>query len=464
MRKSFFLFLSVWLATTLGALTVDEAVKQAKDHNLGLQTEDLKLAQKTDEKNFASNRLYPTIDASTTLLRLNQVNLNQWERFWPLIGNTGYPFSAVSSQVTEDSHWVWSTALKFQFILSPAVFRGITQTLIDYDNAKISRDAAGARLDRDVRKAFYQLLALHEATKVFESQLKIADDRYRLAKLNAEAGLGSEIAALQSQVAFENRKPILADQKVNEDNALSGFRLLLNVPNETPLALDGSLDVDPAVRQELSSLDVETVVKRYLDGRWDVEAAKGTAKSLENLAKVQADSLWPTLIFGFSMDPSVSAPFASDTWNNPNDSKDNWSQTSGALSATLDWKLDSFIPGSTTQMQIKDRERQTQQARLGVEQALRAGENEIRSIIGQLKKSAVSLEGLQLALSLAERSSKLTGDGYRAGTQSLTAAQDADLALQTARLQYLNEELALRSSLADLDYALGTSRQEWLHE
>ncbi len=467
MRYLWTVFLGLAVLSGLSALTVDEAVKQAKDHNLGLQTEDLKLAQKTDEKNFASNRLYPTIDASTTLLRLNNLNLAQDEALWlgvTAASNHGTPVPFPSASYDkEDYHWIWSTGLKFQFILNPAVFRGITQTIIDYDNARISRDAAGARLDRDVRKTFYQLLALHEATKVFESQLKVADDRYRLAKLNAEAGLGSDIAALQSQVAFENRKPILADQKVNEDNALSAFRLLLNVPEATPLTLDGSLDVDPAVRKELSGLDVETVVKRYLDGRWDVEAIKGTSKSLENLAKLQADSLWPTLIFGFSMDPSVSAPFKSDTWSNPAYSKYNWSQTNGALSATLDWRLDSFIPGSTTQMQIKDRERQAQQARLGVEQTLRAGENEIRSIIGRLKKSAVSLEGLQLALSLAERSSKLTEDGYQAGTQSLTDAQDADLAYQTARLQYLNEELALQASLADLEYALAADRKEWLH-
>jgi outer membrane protein TolC len=114
-------------------------------------------------------------------------------------------------------------------------------------------------------------------------------------------------------------------------------------------------------------------------------------------------------------------------------------------------------------VEIKGRQRQAEQARLGVEQTLRAGENEIRTLVGRLKKSAVSLEGLTLALSLAERSSKLTENGYQAGTQSLTDAQDADQAFQTARLQYLNEELALQSALADLDYALAANRQEWLH-
>lgn len=461
------IFLCLSFALILGvpswALTVDEAVKQAEAHNLTLATEDLKVAQKADEKNFSVNRLYPTVSVSSTILRLNQLNLNQWERFWPAITN-GAPFSTISDNLNvEDNHWVLSLGVKTQWVLNLAVFRGITQTLIDYQNATINHDAAASRLDRDVRKAFYGLLFLHQATGVFESQLKVAEDRYRLAKLNFDAGLGSEISSLQAQVGFENRKPMLADQRVSEDNAQSGFRLLLNVPDDSPLDLQGGLEVAPEVRKVLASVDVDTLVKRYVEGRWDVGIAQGTAKSLENIAKLQADSLWPSLVFGWTADPSVSAPFKSDTWNNSANSKYNWAQSSGAFSMTLAWQLDGFVPGSTTGIEIKGRERQAEQARIGAEQTRRAGENEIRSLVGRMKKSAVSLDGLALSLELAQRSAKLTEAGYQAGTQSFNEAQDADQQLQQARLQFLSEELSLQSTLADLDYALAADRKEWLH-
>lgn len=460
------------MSAPLEALTVDEAVKQALDHNLSLQTEALKLAQKADEKSFSVNRLYPTLSVSSTVLRLNNLNVDQWQQVWPAIANTlpasqgggQIPFSAFTNQITDDDKWILSLGLNAQWVLNLAVFRGITQTLIDYDNAAISRDAAASRLDRDVRKAFYQLLALHEATGVFDNQLKVAEDRWKLAKLNFDAGLGSEIAALQAQVAYENRKPVLADQRVNEENALSGFRLLINVADKAPLDLQGSLDLPPEVRKVLAGVDVEALVQRYLSGRWDVGIARGTAKSLQNIAQLQADSLWPSLILGYTMDPSVAAPFKSDTWSNPAYSQYNWDQKSGAFTMTLSWKLDGFLPGSTTGIEIAGRQRQAEQARIGAEQTLRAGENEIRSLVGKLKKSAVSLDGLSLALSLAQRSSKLTEAGYQAGTQSFTEAQDADLQYQSARLQYLNEELALQSALADLDFALAASRNEWLKD
>jgi outer membrane protein TolC len=472
MTKTILLILGVVLGSVpLGALTVDDAVKQARENNLGLQTEDLKLAQKTDEKDYSFNRLYPTLSASTTLLRLNQINLNQWEEVWPFLqtknpynpAQTNIPFSTFTNQLTPDYNWIWSLGVNAQWILNPAVFRGITQTLVDYQTAKITRDAAAARLDRDVRKAFYQLLALHEATGVFDSQLKVAEDRYRLAKLDFDAGLGSEIAALQAQVTYVNRKPLLDDQKLNEDNARAGFRILLNLPDGAPLDLQGSLDVDPGIRKALADIDVDKLVKRFLEGRWDLGVARGTAASLTNLAQLQADSLWPSLIFGWTADPSVQAPFLASTWNNPTYSQYNWSQTNGAFSVTLDWKLDSFLPGSTTGIEIAGRQRAAKEAELGVEQTRRAGETEIRTLIGQLKKSAVALDSLALALDLAQRSSKLTEDGYKAGTQSFTDAQDADLQYQTARLQYLNEELALQSTLADLDYSLAAQREEWFH-
>jgi outer membrane protein TolC len=465
------LLLALILAAPVGALTVDDAVKQAREHNLGMAVEDLKLDQKRDEKNFSSNRLYPSVDTSATVLRLNQLNLNQWEQLWPAIANvnpaTGQPYESFSDLKSalgdEGNHWLLSLGVKVQWILNPAVFRGIAQTLIDYDNAILTREAAAAKLDRDVRKAFYQLLALHAATDVFQSQLNVAADRYRVAKANADAGLGSEIASLQAQVAFENRKPALADQQVTETNAQSGFKLLINVPEQSDLKLEGSLDVDPDLVKVLKDVDVEALVTRYLEGRWDVSGAKGSARSLQNIAALQADSLWPTFILGWSADPAVQAPFNGSTWTDANTSKYNWAQTNGALTLTLDWKLDTFIPGSTTGVEITGRQRQAAQARIAVEQARRAGENEIRSLVGRLKKSAQSLGGLSLALSLAEKSDKLTQNGYQAGTQSFTDAQDADLQLQTARLQYLNEELALQSTLADLDYALAADRKEWLH-
>ncbi len=301
--------LALLAAAPAGALTVDQAVKQARDHNLGMAVEDLKLRQKADEKNFSYNRLYPSLSVNSTVLRLNQINLNQWEAIWPAITN-GAPFSAFSGEAEkEDNHWVLAAGIKVQWILNPAVFRGIAQTLIDYDNAILTREGAASKLDRDVRKAFYQLLALHSATDVFQSQLKVAEDRFRVAKANADAGLGSEISALQAQVAFENRKPALADQQVNETNAESGFRLLINVPEGTDLNLEGSLDVDPAVLQALRGVDVDALVARYLEGRWDVSGAKGAARSLQNIAQLQADSLWPTFILGWTADPTVQAPF-----------------------------------------------------------------------------------------------------------------------------------------------------------
>jgi len=458
MKRLWIAFLAVAVAASAGALSVDEAVTQALAHNLGQAAEDLKLAQKADENTYSFNRLYPSLTTSATLLRLN-ANSNA------LVNNLYKALSATHTapaEYTEDQHWMLGTNLSVQFLWNLAVFRGMTQTLIDYQNAALSHDAAAARLSRDVRKMFYQLLALRQATGVFENQLKVAEDRYRMSKANAEVGLGSEIASLQAQVAFENRKPVVADQKLTEENALSAFRLLLNMPEGAPLLLQGTLDIDPAVRQAFAALDADALVKRYLDGRWDVGLAQGTMKSLSNLAQLQADSLWPTFILGYTADPGVGSPLASSTWQDSN-SGNRWLQTNGAFSMTLSWKLDGFLPGSTTGIEIAGRQRQAAQARLAAEQTRRAGENEIRSLVGRLKKSAVSLEGLSLALDLAQRSAKLTEAGYQAGTQSFNEAQDADLQLQTARLQYLNEELALQSALADLDYALAADRKEWLH-
>jgi len=465
MRNPVFVILTAWiLAVTppweASALTVDDAVQMAQARNLGMATESLKVAQKADEKNFSFNRLYPSISTNATVVRLNNLNMSQWKSMWPLIANNNLPFSAVTGNLTEDSQWNLSLGVNIQFLWSPAVFRGIAQTLVDYDNAVLNRNAASARLERDVRKAFFQLLALHEASTVLEAQLRVAEDRYRLAKLNSDAGLGSEIAKLQAQVALENRRPVVADQKLTEANALAGFRILLNLPDDAPLDLQGTLEVSEAERIRVMALDGEALVKGHAETRYDVSTAQGAVKSLSNLADLQADTLLPSLIVGYSMDPTVNAPFKDSNWSDTS----KYAQSSGSLMVGLGWKLDGLLPGSTTGLAIENLRRQTEQTRLAVEQTRRAGEAEIRALVGKAKKSATSLDGLALALTLAQRSSKLTEAGYQTGNQSFSDTQDADLQLQTARLQFLNEELALTSTLADLDFALAAHRSQWLGE
>lgn len=444
------------LGSLASALTVDEAVNQAQTHNLGLAIEDLRLAQKADEKAFGFNRLYPSVSVSAALARLDSVAFPIPEALWPAVANinptTRQPYvSYPGKALTEDNHWNLAIGLNVQFVWSPAVFRGIAQTVVDYDNAQLSRASASARLERDVRKAFAQLLALREATSLFEAQLKVAEDRWKLARVNFEAGLGSEIALLQAQVAYENRKPLVADQRLNEESARAAFRILLNLPDGADLALVGDLTVLEDTKAAVRALDAEVLVRAHLDGRFDVATAEGAVKSLRNLVALQADTLLPSVVLSYSADPSVNAPLVDSRWLDPS----LYAQRSGAFSVGLAWKLDGLLPGSTAGIELAGRTRQAEQAQRGVEQARRAAEVEIRTLVGRLKKSASSLDGLSLALSLAQRSAKLTEAGYRAGNQSFTDAQDADLALQTARLQFLNEELALTSTLADLAYALG---------
>jgi len=467
MQRIFSVILGLVSVMSAGALTVDQAVVQATTHNLGLQTEDLKLAQKADEKNFSFNRLYPSITTNATLLHLNNLNFSNYEGLWnglegQIAGVTGtnVPFSAVTDQLTDDYHWNLAVGLNVQFTWSLAAFRGIVQTVIDYNNEALNRKAAAAKLGRDVRKAFYQLLALHSAVDVFQSEVKVAQDRYTLSKANAEAGLGSELSMLQAQVSYENRKPPLADQRLNEQNAQAAFRILLDLPDGAPLDLEGSLDVTPDELKTALSLDPEKLILAHLSSRYDVNQAQGAVKSLANIADLQSETEWPALLFGFSADPTVNAPFKDDAWKSPS----NWMQTSGNFMVGLGWKLDNFLPGSTTGIQIEGWRRQAKEAQLGAEQTLRGGAQDIRSLVGRLKKSATSLDGLRLSVKLAQKSADLSADGYSAGTTSFNDTQDADQQLQQAKLQLLNEELTFRSTLADLDFALAADRQGWFHE
>lgn len=440
------------------SLTSDQAVALALEKNLGLQLEDLKVEVKNREKDYALNRFIPSLTTSATLSRQNtQTTVSALVPFPSAAPGIGAPVSipgvgTVYDGVLSLSRDVdpvnLSTSLQAQLPLSLALFTGIRQTVLDYESAVISREGAREKLSRDVRKAFYSLLALQESLGLTERQVESARQRYLQTQASFRSGLTPQLSMLQAQVAWENRKPSLEDQRLTFRQTLLGFKNLLGIPLEQEVVLQGSIQVP---QLDLSSRE-EDLVFRFLDRRLDLAALKAQGTSLENLIRLQQEALWPALVLMASVDPSLNAPFEGTSW----ESADNWKQRSGMISLTLSWKLDSWIPGSTAWVGIENLKTQARQLEVTRQQALRGAAMEVKIILARLKKSAQSLETLNLSVNLARKAYELSEAAYKAGSQSLLEVRDAELQLQGAQLQVLNEKLNFNNGLLDLEGALGT--------
>lgn len=425
------------------ALTVDAAVKEALAANLSIIGEGIKVAVKKRDAEEAINRLYPSLTAAAGLSNLNDMRAQKkLVAYSPVAGNI---------YMTPESTNL-ALQVNAQFTFSFAVLAAMKQTTVDYANSRISKELAEQRLERDVRKTFYQLLVLKETIAVTGKQLENAERRYREALGNQKAGQASELTVLQAKVAWDNKKPNLEELKVTYEQLLFAFEALLGRDPDPGVVLDGSLDIDIPVA---AGTDQKATADRLIGKRLDVRAAEGQVRAAAGILEIQKALLYPTISVQYSADPVLNDPFNGSQWK-----AENWYQRSGALSLLATWKLDSFFPGSVFANQKADIADQGALASTALDQTRLSAKAEALTLFAKIDKSVSAMKTLSESVDSALQAFKLTETAYKTGARSLLEAQDAELQYQVAQLNLLHEKQLLNAALLDLETALNTPREE----
>ncbi len=437
-------FLSAQDSPKPSSLTEDQAVKEALAANLGLQGEGIKSGIKKRDRDQAWSRLYPSVSVGGGYVNLNDPAAQERAIAGPTGLSQNVSFAAANIALS----------MTAQLAISPAMFAAIDQTAIDYDNSKISYDIAAQRLTRDVKKLFFQIEVLQATIDLTQKQLANAEERYRQAQVNFKTGLAPQLTVLQAQVAWQNQKPGLEDLKVNTAQALFNFENLLGRTPDEGLKLVGTLDVTVPD----APLQAQPLLDKYMDRRLDLKAAEGQVRAADGYKKIADQSLFPTLILQYTADPTLNDPF--DTNKNNWGQTGDWRQPTGTVAVLLNWKLDNFVPGSSSDTQRGDLNDQARLARAALDQLKLSAKTEIITLVNKIQKSTVAFQTLSANVDVALQAYKLTEDAYKSGARSLLEVQDAELQYQVAQLSLLNEKQLYHSNLLDLETALNSTSEE----
>jgi outer membrane protein TolC len=412
------------------SLTVEEAVSLARIGNLSLVESRLDTESKRRASELAWNNFVPSADLSVTLGR------------WNLEQSAAIPAPPFSIELPR---WTLSSSLSVQLQLNLALFEGIRALKAEYEAGRVSFAAAEARLERDVRKSFYNLLLIQESVKLMEEQLAAAERRAEQARANYRAGRAPELAMLQAQVAYENMKPALAEMKIGYLAARDAFAMSLGLPRGAEPEPVG------AIAPAYVALDGEALAAAA-SARPDLAALVEAAKALAVAEKAAAYRLkTPSLILAYNADPS----FNGDPWADALFEGDSWKQRSGMFRATLAMRLNGLFPYTQESEQLATMRERRLVMEAGLAQARRGAELEIDAVVRRLTKSKDARAALALNVGLAERAYRLAEEAYRAGVSDLAEVQNAELELRKAQLELLKEDYAYVVGILDLEYATG---------
>ncbi|MDR0668917.1 MAG: TolC family protein [Treponema sp.] len=418
-------------------LTVEEAVGLALKNNLSLQAGALTLDTKRRANDLVWNQFLPDISLRGTLARQNTATTQS-------IPN----YLTMPPTVTEVElpRWALQGNISASLTLSPALAAGIQTIKADYQAGLVTYEKARLQTERDVRKAYNDMLLLVENIALLRASYEAAERQVSMAQANYRAGLAPELTLLQAQVARDNMKPGINQAENGLILSQARFAMTLGLPYETRFEL-----VSTPVETGFIPLDLAELIREAVRNKPDIRELQRQLVALEKNRQARSlQTRTPTLNFSWNITPVFSADPFKDTWFK----KDNWADR-GTFSITLGISLNGLFPFTKEGQAVKDIDNQIKMMAGSINQMIQGTELEIYNTLLTLAQVQSTVEAQAETVRIAEQSYRLTEEAYQAGLQDFLQVQNAELELHKARLEIIRQQNSYRNSLIDLEYITG---------
>jgi outer membrane protein TolC len=442
-------------------LTVEEAVELALKNNLSLQAGAIALDTKKRASDLVWNQFLPDLSVAGGLRRQNKGTtvsgmaplpwrngMGPSTNFELEIPGVGTAYNWVLPYSVDAPQWAAYGSFSASLTLSAALFAGIEAIKSDYLAGLVTYEKARLQTERDLRKAYNEMLLLIESIGLLRESYAAAERQVATAQANYRAGLAPELTLLQAQVSRDNLKPGIDQAENGLVLSEARFAMTLGLPYETRFELvpaEGEAGFIP--------LDLAELIGEAARNKPDIRELQRQLGALEKTRKARSlQANTPYLRFDWNWNPTFGSllnPFK-DNWFK----KDNWNDN-GVFSITVGISLNSLFPFTKEGQAIKDIDNQIKTVANGISQMIRGTELEIYNTLLSLEQVQVTVEAQSRTVAMAEQSYKLTDEAYRAGLQDLLQVQNAELQLRQARLEILKQEFTYRNGLIDLEYAMG---------
>jgi cobalt-zinc-cadmium efflux system outer membrane protein len=295
--------------------------------------------------------------------------------------------------------------------------------------ADVDEKAALSSLRRNVRMAFYGLVAADEGVALADTVLKLAERVREAAQARFDEGAAPRLEAMEANLGVARAQAELAIAQSNRRSAQAEMNALLNRPAGMELKLEGDLRDIPALptfeRATALALanNIELLTVNHESGIEDLR-----------LSLLKAERV-PTPVFSFGTALNAPGEFNVGPHAGVSVSLPIFSRNQGEIAGSLA-KSDEI---KARRLAVTRRVEARVFSAVERATALRA---QAQVYSKSIVPTATSLQ------SLAEES-------YRIGRTSILAALDAQRSLRDVKFEFLQALLSLQSAVADLEDILG---------
>ncbi|MDR3148013.1 MAG: TolC family protein [Treponema sp.] len=412
-------------------LSLDEAINRALAYSINLQTSRIDL----DDREYASTHLWSLVFPS--------INIT---------GSVGYDYrnslfttAPATPAASQSGGFSYSTSVGLRLQFTAGIPSRMKLLTLAYERQLLTYENARRQLEIAVVKEFYNLIAERENLNQLAETLSLAERQVERHRIGRDNGLVSETALLQSQLAVETARYALSSAQATYSNSIGAFLISLGLPPETPVTLEGDIDV----RQV--DVDPEELIRDYLPKRPDIVQQSQEIERLE-LTRRQ------TLLDARSPSVSLSLGWAGGG-NIPGAFSDSVT-VSGSVALSI--PINSWIPGTSDFQTLRTAESAIEKAKLDLKNTEALAQNQIRSFTATLRNSWESLEIARMREELAERSYELTERGFVSGVVESLTLETSRNNLAAARYQLLRSQLTYQNLVLDLAQAINADWRQFI--
>lgn len=318
-------------------------------------------------------------------------------------------------------------------------------TYANIHRARSTAEAAAHDLEysRDLVKAlvireYYDLVRQRKLREVQETDLDAK--KRNLDQVEAFYKIGSRTKAdfLQARVDMSNSELLLITRKNAESIAEARFKSTLNIPQDTPIEIDESIEFAPG------QFDMDTEVDYMFGHRSDLLANAQRVEAAEANVSAVEKARYPTLGAGFSYGwndrtfPSDGAVFKRDY---------NWS-----LGVFLDWNVfDRF----QTKANIQDAKARRRVSEYNLQQSKIDAVLDLKQIMLNLGQASQRLSLAEETVNAAQENQRLAEERYRVGAGTILETIQSNSSLVSAQAQLIDARVDYLINRADLQRATG---------
>ena len=304
---------------------------------------------------------------------------------------------------------------------------------IALESSKLGVDDTRQQLRMDTTNSYYSILQSQNQVTIYEQTVESLEEHLKNVKAQYHVGTVAKSDVLRSEVELADAQQSLIKAENARELSVSNFNNVVGLP----------LDTDVRVTEELGyekyDLVLADCIAYALENRADGKQAQLAIDAAEEYKSIAKSGYRPT----------VSAT-ASNGWSDsdfPGTEDESWQ-----IGAKLSWNV---FDSGLTRAQVRQAEADIEAAKEQARQKQDAIQLEVRTAYLDVKEAEKRIHTSSVSVEKAEEDLKIARVRYNAGVGTNLDVMDAQVALTTAKTNYVQSLYDYNTSKAELDRAMG---------